>query len=57
MDQSQDAHRAACEARWLMRLPPHEQVEFCKLVEKHRGREAAVSLYKAAQAARTAQCT
>lgn len=43
-----EEHRAACEIRWLARKPDWERIDYCKLVEKHRGREAAKALYRAA---------
>jgi hypothetical protein len=50
MDTNSEEHRAACEIRWLANQSEKEQIDYCKLVEKHRGREAAKELYRAAQA-------
>jgi len=41
--------RNLCETRWLAAQPELDQVKYCELIQKHRGREAAVALYRAAQ--------
>lgn len=48
MDES-DAYRSACETRWLAAQPEFARIEYCRLVTKHRGREAAEALYRAAR--------
>ena len=49
MNDSQE-FRHACETRWLAKLSPEERTKYCALVQKYRGREAAVALYRAAEA-------
>ncbi len=42
--------RHECEVRHVAKMPQAEQIEFCKGIEKKRGRQAAIELYKAVKA-------
>ena len=43
-----EAWRHECEVRYVRTMTPERRIEFCKGVEKHRGRAAAERLWREA---------